>query len=54
MLPTESVDLVIISPPFPLQRMKSYGRPAGESEFVEWFLPFASEVSRVLTERGAS
>ena len=46
--------MVVTSPSFPLQRTKSYGRPAGESEFVEWFLPFASEVSRVLAERGAS
>ena len=44
---------MITSPPFPLQRTKSYGRPAGESEFVEWFLPFASEVRRVLAERGS-
>ena len=46
--------MVVTSPSFPLQRTKSYGRQAGESEFVEWFLPFASEVSRVLAERGAS
>jgi site-specific DNA-methyltransferase (cytosine-N4-specific) len=53
MLPNESIDLVITSPPFPLQRMKRYGRPAEEFEFVEWILPFTSDVYRVLKENGS-
>jgi site-specific DNA-methyltransferase (cytosine-N4-specific) len=53
MLPSELIDLVITSPPFPLQRIKSYGRPAEEFEFIEWILPFTSEVYRVLKKEGS-
>jgi site-specific DNA-methyltransferase (cytosine-N4-specific) len=50
---TPCVDLVITSPPFPLQRPKEYGTFAFENEFVEWFIPFALEVKRVLREKGS-
>jgi site-specific DNA-methyltransferase (cytosine-N4-specific) len=53
LIPNNSIDLVITSPPFPLQRIKNYGRPAEESRFVEWILPFTSEVYRVLKENGS-
>ncbi|RLI85856.1 MAG: site-specific DNA-methyltransferase [Archaeoglobales archaeon] len=52
-LPRESVDLVITSPPFPLQREKPYGRFCFEDEFVEWFMPFAEQVRRVLKRTGS-
>ena len=51
-LPRESVDLVLTSPPFALQRQKEYGN-VGQEEYVEWLLPFASEVKRILKERGS-
>jgi DNA modification methylase len=50
---TQCVDLVITSPPFPLQRPKEYGTFAFESEFAEWFVPFALEVKRVLRDKGS-
>lgn len=47
------VQLVVTSPPFPLQREKEYGRPAFESEFVNWFLPFARLIYDVLSDDGS-
>ncbi|MCC6005203.1 MAG: site-specific DNA-methyltransferase [Thermofilum sp.] len=52
-LPSSFVDLVVTSPPFPLQRPKEYGTFAFEYEFVEWFEPFAREVKRVLKDSGS-
>jgi len=52
-LPSTYVDLIITSPPFPLQRPKEYGTFAFEDEFVEWFMPFAFEVKRVLKDTGS-
>jgi len=53
MLPNESIDLVVTSPPFPLQRAKKYGQPAEENEFVKWILPFTSEINRTLKDTGS-
>src|SRR2546422_10655780 len=51
-LPSESVSLVLTSPPFALRRKKAYGNvPA--NEYVEWFWPFAEEIQRVLTADGS-
>jgi site-specific DNA-methyltransferase (cytosine-N4-specific) len=47
-----SVDLVVTSPPFALRRQKSYGNVT-EAEYVEWILPFGSEVYRVLKDTGS-
>lgn len=51
-LEDESVDLVLTSPPFALQRRKEYGNP-DEAEYADWLLPFAREVWRVLRETGS-
>lgn len=51
-LPEASIDLVVTSPPFALQRQKSYGNVA-ESEYVNWIKPFAEGVFRVLKESGS-
>lgn len=51
-VPSESVDLVLTSPPFALQRQKEYGNLA-EDEYVEWFMIFAAEVQRVLKPTGS-
>jgi DNA modification methylase len=46
-LPDESINLVITSPPFALQRRKQYGNVT-QSEYIEWIIPFAHEIYRVL------
>ena len=49
---TASVDLIVTSPPYGNQRARTYGgvRPG---EYVEWFLPIAQEMLRVLSPSGA-
>lgn len=51
-LPDDSVDLVVTSPPYALHFKKEYGN-ADQSEYVEWFLPFAREIRRILTPTGS-
>jgi site-specific DNA-methyltransferase (cytosine-N4-specific) len=51
-LPAESVSLVLTSPPFALRRKKAYGNVPAD-EYVEWFLPFAREIHRVLRAEGS-
>ena len=48
----ESVDLIVTSPPFALQRPKEYGNETQES-YKDWFLPFADEFWRVLKPTGS-
>ena len=51
-LPAGSVKLVMTSPPYALLRKKDYGNK-NQQEYVAWFLDFAREVKRVLTEDGS-
>ena len=51
-LPDECVDLVMTSPPFALTRKKEYGNRAAH-EYVDWFMPFAYEVHRILRQTGS-
>jgi site-specific DNA-methyltransferase (cytosine-N4-specific) len=51
-LPTSSVNLVMTSPPFALQRQKAYGNK-DQAEYVEWLKLFGREVHRVLTDDGS-
>lgn len=51
-LPDASIDLVMTSPPFALQRQKTYGN-VEETEYVQWIKPFGQEVFRVLKESGS-
>jgi len=51
-LPPESVDLVMTSPPFALQRTKSYGN-TDQGEYVDWLFQFASHIRRVLRTTGS-
>lgn len=51
-LPEESIDLVLTSPPFALQRQKEYGN-VDQDEYVNWLLSFAIEVKRVLKSTGS-
>lgn len=50
--PDQSVNLVCTSPPFALCRKKEYGN-ADEEQYIEWFIPFAREVFRLLTDDGS-
>jgi DNA modification methylase len=52
LLPDNSINLIVTSPPYALETKKSYGN-ADKSEFVEWFKPFGREMLRVLTPDGS-
>lgn len=47
-----SVNLILTSPPFALTRKKEYGNESAET-YVNWFLSFATEFKRVLTNDGS-
>jgi DNA modification methylase len=51
-LPTGSVNLVVTSPPYALHFKKEYGNETKE-QYVQWFLPFAREIFRVLADDGS-
>lgn len=51
-LPSGSVNLVVTSPPYALHFKKAYGNETKE-QYVEWFLPFAREIHRVLASDGS-
>jgi site-specific DNA-methyltransferase (cytosine-N4-specific) len=51
-LPSDSVDLVMTSPPFALTRKKEYGNEPIE-RYLEWFMPFCREILRILKPSGS-
>jgi DNA modification methylase len=51
-LPSDSIDLVITSPPFALRRQKTYGN-VEEADYIDWIRPFGKEVFRTLKESGS-
>jgi len=51
-LPSDSISLVITSPPFALRKKKNYGNPDA-ADYVGWFRSFATEVWRVLKSDGS-
>ncbi|WP_236693309.1 DNA-methyltransferase [Pseudomonas sp. C5pp] len=51
-VPDNSVNLVMTSPPFALQRQKEYGN-LDQHEYIDWFLSFAEIVYRKLTPDGS-
>jgi DNA modification methylase len=51
-LPDKSINLVMTSPPFALQRKKEYGN-VDASAYVAWLTPFAQEIYRILTDDGS-
>jgi site-specific DNA-methyltransferase (cytosine-N4-specific) len=51
-LPSESVDLVLTSPPFALQRQKEYGN-LEQGEYVDWLLSFTSDIRCILKKNGS-
>lgn len=51
-LPDNSVSAVITSPPYALQFKKEYGN-VDKQDYVQWILPYAREIKRVLKEDGS-
>jgi DNA modification methylase len=51
-LEPDSIDLVLTSPPFALQRKKTYGN-VEQDDYVEWLLEFCKKVYRVLSPTGS-
>lgn len=51
-LPDSSVNLVFTSPPYALHFKKEYGN-VSKADYINWFLPFAREIRRVLTDDGS-
>jgi DNA modification methylase len=51
-LPDSSVNLVFTSPPYALHFKKEYGN-VSKADYVEWFLMFAREIRRVLSDDGS-
>lgn len=52
LLPEHSVDLIVTSPPYADQRKNTYGG-VHPDDYVEWFLPIAAELKRVLKPTGS-
>jgi len=53
-LPSNSVNLIVTSPPFPLTfRKKKPYTSVGEDAFVDWFIPYARGCRRLLREDGS-
>ena len=50
-LDADSVDLIVTSPPYANQRTSTYGG-VKPGDYVEWFLPIADELQRVLKPTG--
>jgi site-specific DNA-methyltransferase (adenine-specific)/site-specific DNA-methyltransferase (cytosine-N4-specific) len=51
-VPAESVDLIVTSPPYADQRKSTYGGVHAD-HYVEWFMPIADELQRVLKPTGS-
>jgi DNA modification methylase len=51
-IPDKSVNLVLTSPPYALHFKKSYGN-VDKGQYVEWFIPFAEQIKRVLNSDGS-
>jgi len=49
---TESINLILTSPPFALKRKKEYGNE-DEDKYVDWFMSFAGHLQRVLKPEGS-
>jgi site-specific DNA-methyltransferase (adenine-specific) len=50
-IPSHSIDLIVTSPPYADSRRSTYGG-VHPDDYVEWFLPIAAELKRVLKEEG--
>ena len=52
LMPSESIDLILTSPPYAQQRKATYGGTPPD-KYVEWFLPISAEIKRVLKPTGS-
>lgn len=52
LIESDSINLIITSPPFALKRKKEYGN-VDPDEYADWFLPFAKEFWRILRDDGS-
>jgi site-specific DNA-methyltransferase (cytosine-N4-specific) len=52
LLPEKSINLIVTSPPYALHFKKEYGN-VHKDDYVAWFLTFAREMFRVLTDDGS-
>jgi hypothetical protein len=51
-LPDHSVDAVVTSPPYALHFKKEYGN-VDKQDYVQWMLPFARQIKRLLKKDGS-
>ena len=51
-IPENSIDLIFTSPPYALHFKKKYGN-TNKADYINWFLPFAKEIYRILKEDGS-
>lgn len=51
-LPSDSIDLVITSPPYALHFKKEYGN-ANQTDYIAWLLPFTREIKRIIKPTGS-
>ena len=51
-IPDGTINAVVTSPPYALHFKKEYGN-ADKQDYVSWFLPFAKQIFRVLTDDGS-
>jgi len=51
-MPSDSIDLVLTSPPYALHFKKEYGN-ADQKDYINWFSPFATEIFRILKPSGS-
>lgn len=52
LIPDNSINLVLTSPPFALSRPKSYGNK-DQSDYINWIMDFTKEVKRIITNDGS-
>ena len=48
----ESIDIIITSPPYANRRKKCY-KGKNSNEYIDWFLPIAFEMKRILKPAGS-
>lgn len=51
-IPSDSINLIVTSPPYADNRKSTYGGVSPD-EYVEWFLPISAELRRVLKDDGS-
>jgi site-specific DNA-methyltransferase (adenine-specific)/site-specific DNA-methyltransferase (cytosine-N4-specific) len=52
LLPEQSINMIITSPPYAEQRKKTYGG-IPEDKYIEWFIPLVKEMERILKKDGS-